>query len=82
MMMATSAAMIAMMSMQKTKKMALIHSGDVTHHQDQSITFVSLSVKNTTNRIVLSPKPPELDFDSVLISNVLQGLRVRPQSTG
>lgn len=41
-----------------------IHNGEVTHHQDQSIVFVSLSIKNTINKNV--PKPTPLELTSFL----------------
>jgi len=34
-----------------------IQSGDVTHHQDQSILFVNLRTRKTTNRMKLNPNP-------------------------
>lgn len=35
-----------------------IHSGDVTHHQDQLIVSVNFSTKNTMKRITSNPTPP------------------------
>ena len=38
-----------------------IQSGEVTHHQDQSMSFVSLRIKNTMNTTAGTPIPlPEL----------------------
>lgn len=34
-----------------------IHSGDVTHHQDQSILFVNFNVRNIKNKIAGNPNP-------------------------
>ena len=34
-----------------------IHSGDVTHHQDQSILFVNFNVRNIKNKIAGNPSP-------------------------
>jgi hypothetical protein len=38
-----------------------IQSGEVTHHQDQSILLVSFNIRNTKNRTVVIPIPPLVD---------------------
>jgi hypothetical protein len=38
-----------------------IQSGEKTHHQDQSILLVNLSVRNIKNKIVVNPIPPLVD---------------------
>ena len=43
-----------------------IHNGEVTHHQDQLIVLVNLSIRNTMNIVVPKPEAPaafELLFD-------------------
>ena len=40
-----------------------IHSGAVTHHQDQSITLVNLSTRNTKNKTLENDNPR---FDTLL----------------
>lgn len=43
-----------------------IHSGENTHHHDQSITFVNLSIRNTTNK-----SPEKLIFIVVLLFSLI-----------
>ena len=43
-----------------------IQRGEVTHHQDQSMLFVSLRTKNTMKRTADKLRPvPELLFDAI-----------------
>ncbi len=39
-----------------------IHKGLVTHHQDQSMLLVNLSIKNTIKITIPKLNPPELLF--------------------
>ena len=65
------------------KKTNPIHSGAVTHHQDQSITLVSLSIRNARKRSVekLMPLLAKLEsfifisfywFNNTKISNIFE----------
>ena len=47
-----------------------IHSGEVTHHQDQSMFPVNLRTKNTTNNTPVNPIPDEDDFFDAIIINL------------
>lgn len=51
---------------------APIHSGDVTHHQDQSIVCVNLRTKNIRNRSVPNPIPLPDDalFAMLIVFNI------------
>lgn len=44
-----------------------IHSGEVTHHQDQSIVFVSFKTRKTTKRIVDNEIPEDALFVFMII---------------
>ena len=44
-----------------------IHSGAVTHHQDQSITLVNLSTRNTKNKTLENDNPR---FDTLLLFSI------------
>jgi hypothetical protein len=44
-----------------------IHAGDKTHHQDQSMTFVSLSTINATRRSPETPTPLLEEEEELLI---------------
>jgi hypothetical protein len=47
-----------------------IHKGEVTHHHDQVILFVSFKIKNTRNKTVPKPIPLLfLSFDMFLLFN-------------
>jgi len=51
----------------KAKKIArLIQRGAVTHHHDQSITLVSLSTRNTMNKIIDVDVPEDFVVDIIL----------------
>lgn len=43
------------------------HRGAVTHHQDQVMTLVSLSTRNTRNRRLRKLVPPTVTEDLLLI---------------
>lgn len=50
-----------------TTIIAEIHSGDRTHHHDQSILPMSFSVMNTIASRPAKPMPDELDLVSAII---------------
>jgi hypothetical protein len=44
-----------------------IHSGHVTHHQDQSITFINFSIRNTRNNNI----PDDVPDDAVFLNFII-----------
>ena len=44
-----------------------IHSGHVTHHQDQSITFINFSTRNTRNNNIPDDVPDDAIFLNFII---------------
>ncbi len=44
-----------------------IHSGEITHHQDQEITLHSFKTMNTTVRMVGRPAPLYTTFSLIII---------------
>jgi hypothetical protein len=44
-----------------------IHRGHVTHHQDQSITFINFSIRNTRNNNI----PDDVPDDAVFLNFII-----------